>query len=242
MRTITLLALLLLSNSLFAQQATEASTRYAMTGLVNPEQLGNLFLVDATSDPVLQPVGIIKVNPEAKNVSVSAFRVVNGEWDLIAARELKPLVFAIEKSGNWMVAVRGEGVTGEPFFNLVVGKVTQPPPCLPPPTGDFAKLEARSRQLVTALNDPETAKALSATLEAATKLPGLDLDAARTVVISRIASTLLARSPESRRTKNWEGGWRKPIEIEILALHTAGRLPDTAAYFAAIKSLAESLK
>ena len=248
MRLLSLVIVLFLTNSLFAQQiSTEASTRFAMSGLVNPEHIGDLLLVDANSTSEMTPVGIIKVNKEATKVSVAAFRVVDGKWDLIIARELIPLVFVIEKPGNWMVVVRGENVTGETLFNLVVGPQKPPPDDPPPPPppplpGDFAQLAEKSKELANALNDPPTNKLLADSLDVVlARPPPIDVIAARTEVSKALNDALLSRSEASRRTKHWET-WRFPIAVEIEALAKAGKFPTVAEYFRAIKAISKSLR
>lgn len=243
MRSLSWIVIVLLAQSLAAQQAsTEATTRYALSGLVNPEQIGDLFLVDEASRPAVKPVGIIRINAGATGVSAAAFRVVDGKWELIVARELVPLVFAIEKPGNWMVAVQGSNVTGPPFFNLVVGgtPIVNPPP-VEPPTGDFAAIAAHSKQLAATLNDPPTAAAITTRLANIAGVPNPDLLSARKSVSAAIDAALLSRTGASK-FKFWEDIWRRPIASDIEALANAGRIPNSVEYLRLIKALAESLR
>lgn len=244
MRIIYCLAILMLTQTLSAQQpASAVSTPYAVTGLIGTEFVGDMIFASAESKISFGQVGRIDVNPEATDVSVIAF---DAQQNIVIAREIEPTVFIIEKPGSYVVFIDGQKVTPPRFFKLVIGGSTKPPPVDPPtpipPVGDFAALAAKSKQLATALNDLPTVKLLTDGLDAVlARPPPTDVITARQSVSRAVEIALLARTGASR-LKDWLNGWRLPIATELETLAAAGRFSTPAEYFRAIKALAESLK
>lgn len=113
-----------------------------------------------------------------------------------------------------------------------------PPPVIPPPVGDYKALENLADELADKLADPEVRKALAGAYKSAIEtittrnLPYGDAQTA--VSVARFAA--FSSRP---MTKDWNGGFLKPISLEVSKIVAT---PDVVAYVAAIKAIQTGLE
>jgi len=222
--TIASLAVLLLSNCLFAD---------AQAVITGPDKVrpGQLFVLETTGS-----IG-------------DAQQWIMPSVDIQSLECGTKIGMAIERSGVYvfhLVVADKVPTIDVATHTVTVGGSTNPPidpPPPPPPTppGDFSQLVAKSKQAAQSLNDRATANGLSVGLKSIASQSFGDLTSARKAVSATIESVLLQRQGASR-DRDWLNIWRRPIAIEIETLSAAGAFPTPAAYLAAIRALAQSLE
>lgn len=172
------------------------------------------------------------------------------------AKPFPPVIVPEWKPGKFLI----KGRPGQVFYVYLGGSADQvptwievsiggvapdlPPPVNPPPTNPpIADLEELSRSLAVKLGDPDTAKAIAASLNKA-----LDditaqcargqcptLAGAKQIAVYAIEGTLAVRKDPFRA--DWLGGWRKPISEAVAAKNPV----QVSAYVLLMRSVASGL-
>lgn len=128
----TLLAFLCLAASAAFGQTT-VSTKTAITGLVNPQQVDSLILVDSSSQPKFETVGLVEVKTEASNVIV---RATDANRRILPTTKLSPTTYAVMAQGRIWVRVVcidfPKNIYTDDELELVIGPPTPPTPPTPP--------------------------------------------------------------------------------------------------------------
>lgn len=138
MRTIAILTLLLLSQTLFGQYSATVENPFALSGVVNPQILGDLVLCDKTSKPIVASIAIIRVESGTAQVSCKA---IDSLGKFAPVRRLDSpagkMFFALDKPGQYTVLILivdfEKKLFTEETLEVKVGDNPLPPPPPPPP-------------------------------------------------------------------------------------------------------------
>lgn len=203
------------------------------------EELSDRVAIFVEGEDPERKLGLrIAVQSTAKFVAVRAVIVGQG----------RPIAVSKLKSGDWLLfgkpaiyaitVIESDPEKGLNFTDVeaTIGKPDKPTdPDIPPPidTSELFKVAKAATQLV---NDPTTAKALSAAYKsAANELMQQTIDEAKQIVGAKRRAVLLARTGESLR-KDWNA-WLVSIEPEV-----AKHLGTLEAYKSALLTLAKALE
>ena len=213
---------------------------------VSVEQLTDVVAVILTeADPVLKHGASIEVTSASKFVSVRA-TFAGKQVSVTKSQSGKYLFFGA--GGTYQVTViEFDPELGINFTDLEVKvksgngpqppPVVDPPPTNPPPTTGYDGLKQLSTDAATKLNDPVTAKALSAAyaVAVAKMVPGMTTDQCKTLATNARFEVMAMRQGSSRLVA-WDK-WLAAIDPAVTAF--AGVSAD--AYRGAILALSESL-
>lgn len=124
--SISLLLLVLLASFAHGQVKSEASTRFVVQGVNNPQQVGDVLLVDPDSKPKLVPVGFVVVDA-AGMVTVKAS---DSKRNPVEVRRMDPTKFLVLGQGRLWVDITVIDFETQFFdqkqFVLEVGEVPEP--------------------------------------------------------------------------------------------------------------------
>lgn len=246
MRLAALILAFLVQAAAFGQIASNAETRFIVSGIEGFEIVGDLVLAPKTAKPQLQAVGYVEIESEAAIIRVRASDSRNMPVDV---RQLEPGAFIVLGSGVVRVEVTvvdfDKRIFEQDEFQITItapGPVEPPPPPPPPPISQ--DLVDISRRAAAALNDRETSAGLATTIR--TTIAGIEqqcatgqcpgLDAVKASMVRAIESRLATRTGASRDI-DWLNGWRVPINKALQDASTR----DVPAYLSAMKAVATGL-
>lgn len=246
MRLAAVILWALLNAAAFGQLATNAETRFIVSGIDGYKIVGEVILAPETAKLQLQAVGYFEVKSAAAIVKVKASDSRNMP---VEVKELGPGAFIVLGSGTVRVEVTivdfDKRLFDQDEFQITIGKAPDPTPGPVdpvPPNQDLARI---SREAASKLNDPSTALALAAAInETATSIdqqcqsgqcPGLAQ--CKAMMVTAIEGRLLMRTGSSLNV-DWLNGWRVPINNALKSLNTS----DVPTYLASMRSVASGLK
>ena len=99
----TLIALLLLTSSAFAQIQTTVSKGKVFDGVVGSRQVGSLLFIQADTPPQLLDAALIKVTTPAKFMRVKAR--VKGSFDPAPVQKISETEYALIGQGRYIIEI-----------------------------------------------------------------------------------------------------------------------------------------
>lgn len=231
----TLLILLLLSSSCFAQFEMTVTKQPMIDGLKNPVVIGGRVFYDSGT-PKISEAGKIVLDTKLplKDIIVEAENLDTEEFVELTKPEPDGYVWTINTPGRFRVTADGWSPEGRyrKRSNITLGG--SPPDG--PGTSPSPAFKELGKKLTNALADPPTTKALKDGIAymAKTFTDDVPLEKAKKDMVTAIESILLLRQGSSR-TKDWLNGFRIPVQNALLGIKT------TKEYREAMLSLTEGM-